>query len=441
MARLNTRATVAVAPRTHEGAPAARINAEHQLRRSVMACLLWERQFYEDGIEIADRIAGLVPEVGLDRVAEMAIEARENMKLRHVPLLLVREMARIGGEHPIVGETIARVIQRPDELTEFLAIYWKDKKQPISAQSKIGLARAFNKFDAYQLAKYDRPAAIRLRDVMFLTHPKPESDEQQKTWEQLIDGTLPPPQTWEVALSAGADKRTAWENLLREGRLGAMAMLRNLRNMQEANVDEGLIRNGLANLNVARVLPFRFIAAAKYAPRFETDLELAMFRATDSLERLPGKTALLIDHSGSMEVPLSTRSDLTRFDAACGLAILIREVCEQAEIIAFSDWQKSIPARRGFALAEAIKHAGRFWGTMTEDAKRYADGLGYDRIIIVTDEQSHQMISDPQGLGYVVNVASYKNGIGYGHWVHVDGFSENVVEYIRLYEAEFSGRM
>ncbi|MCO6763737.1 hypothetical protein KQH43_32080, partial [Streptomyces sp. EL5] len=73
------------------------------------------------------------------------------------------------------------MIQRPDEMTELLAIYWADalgpqqqrKRQPVSAQIKKGLARALTKFDAYQLAKYDRDGAVRIKDVLFLVHAKP----------------------------------------------------------------------------------------------------------------------------------------------------------------------------------------------------------------------------------------------------------------------------
>jgi hypothetical protein len=93
MARLNT-LNLNFGPRTHEGAPARHISAELQLRRSVLACMLWESQFYEDGVEIAGRIAELVPKVAPEKVAALAIEAREQMKLRHAPLALVREMAR-----------------------------------------------------------------------------------------------------------------------------------------------------------------------------------------------------------------------------------------------------------------------------------------------------------------------------------------------------------
>jgi len=133
--------------RTHEAAPARHISNELQLRRSVLACLLWESQFYEDGVEIAGRIAELVPKVEPERVAVLAVEAREQMKLRHAPLLLVREMARHKTHRGLVAETLERVIQRADELCEFVAIYWKDGRVPLSGQVKKGLAAAFPKFD------------------------------------------------------------------------------------------------------------------------------------------------------------------------------------------------------------------------------------------------------------------------------------------------------
>ena len=77
MARLNT-LNLNFAPRTHEGALARHVSPELQLRRSVLACLLWESQFYEDGVEIAGRIAELVPKVAAEKVAALAVEAREH---------------------------------------------------------------------------------------------------------------------------------------------------------------------------------------------------------------------------------------------------------------------------------------------------------------------------------------------------------------------------
>src|SRR6266852_9054348 len=233
---------------THEGAPAKHISPELQLRRSVLACLLWESQFYEDGIEIAGRIAELVPKVAAEKVAALAVEAREQMKLRHAPLLLVREMARHKTHRALVAETLARVIQRADELAEFVAIYWKDGRVPLSGQVKKGLAAAFPKFDEYQLAKYDRGGPINLRDVLFLCHAKPRDQVQADVWKKLVSGSLSAPDTWEVALSSGADKREAWERLLREQKLGALALLRNMR---EAGVDEPLVLEALSAMNAS----------------------------------------------------------------------------------------------------------------------------------------------------------------------------------------------
>ncbi len=159
-------------PRTHEGAPAAIITPEQALRRSVLACMLWENEFYEDGVSIAGRIRELVPKVAAEKVAALAVEARTAMKLRHAPLLLVREMARHATHRALVAETLVRVIQRADELSEFVAIYWADGRRPLSAQVKKGLAAAFTSFDEYALAKYDRASVVRLRDVLFLSPRK-----------------------------------------------------------------------------------------------------------------------------------------------------------------------------------------------------------------------------------------------------------------------------
>ena len=434
MARLNL-LNLNFGPRTHEGAPARNISTELQLRRSVLACLLWENQFYEDGVEIAGRIAQLVPKVVPEKVAALAVEAREKMKLRHAPLLLVREMARHATHRGFVADTLAQVIQRADELAEFVAIYWKDGRVPLSAQVKKGLAAAFPKFDEYALAKYDRGGPIKLRDVLFLAHAKPRNEAQAEVWKRLIAGELTAPDTWEVALSSGADKREAWERLLREQKLGALALLRNLRNMREVRVDESLVLAALGSMSTARVLPFRFLAAARYAPQWEEALEVAMLKCVAGQEKLPGKTIVLVDVSGSMTAPLSHRSEMQRTDAAYGLAVLLREIGEKVAVFSFSNSLVEVPARRGFALRDAIdtsqSHGATYLGKAVD---RLNQNERYDRLIVITDEQAHDTVPSPKGKGYVINVASNKNGVGYGKWTHIDGWSESVVEYIRTLE-------
>ena len=432
MARLNL-FKIPWGPRTHEGGPARNISPELQLRRSVLACLLWEDQFYEEGVEIAGRIQTLVPKVKPEAVAVLAVEARTKMKLRHAPLLLVREMARHKTHRALVSQTLAQVIQRADELAEFVAIYWKDGKVPLSAQVKKGLAQAFRRFDEYHLAKYDRTGPIRLRDVLFLCHAKPRDAEQAALWKRLIEGKLETPDTWEVALSSGAEKREAWERLLRERKLGALALLRNLRNMKQAGVDEDLVLAALEGMNTARVLPFRFLAAARYVPQWEEPLERAMLSALGEQAKLPGRTVLLVDVSGSMTYALSRRSEMLRTDAAHGLAILLREICEKAAVYSFSNDLVEVPPRRGFALRDAVDASQSYNATYLGRALEKIPEK-YDRIIVITDEQAHDRVPGPRGRGYMINVASAQNGVGYGPWMHIDGWSEAVVEYIRALE-------
>jgi len=445
MARLNILKLghLASALQTHEGGPARRVSPELQLRRSVLACLLWEDQFYEDGVAIAGRIAELVPKVEPERVAALAVEARTAMKLRHAPLLLVREMARHKTHRALVAETLATVIQRADELAEFVAIYWQNGRAPLSAQVKKGLAAAFTKFDEYALAKYDRAGPVKLRDVLFLCHAKPRDEAQAALWKRLITGELTPPDTWEVVLSSGADKRESWERLLAERKLGALALLRNLRNMKDAGVREELVLEALHAMKTEHVLPFRFIAAARYAPQWEEALEQAMFacvtthpgqeKARMGHPKLKGKTILLIDVSGSMVAPLSRRSEMMRTDAAYGLAVLLREICEQVSVYSFSNELKRIAPRRGFALRDAIEASQGHMGTYLGKALDEIDE-NYDRLIVITDEQAHDSVPSPKAQGYMINVASYKNGVGYGKWTHIDGWSESVIEYIRELE-------
>jgi hypothetical protein len=303
----------------------------------------------------------------------------------------------------------------------------------LSGQVKKGLAAAFPKFDEYALAKYDRAGAVRLRDVLFLSHAKPRDAEQAGVWKRLVDNELATPDTWEVALSSGGDKRAHWERLLSDRKLGALALLRNLRNMKQAGVSDELVLSGLRAMKTERVLPFRFLAAARYAPQWEAELEQAMFRSVGSREKLAGHTVVLVDVSGSMTAPLSRKSEMLRTDAAYGLAVLLREIAEKVTVYTFSDTLKLVPSRRGFALRDAMDASQRHSSTQLGAA---LDGIRekYDRIVVVTDEQSHDRVPAPKGKGYMVNVASAKYGVGYGAWSHIDGWSEAVVEYIRELE-------
>jgi 60 kDa SS-A/Ro ribonucleoprotein len=430
--RLNTASAI---PRqfTHEGAPAKHITPEQSLRRSVMSCLLWEREFYEDGQAIADRILENAALCDAGTVSAMAVEARNVHGLRHVPLLLLTDLIRRGG--PGVAGTIAQTVRRADEMAELVSIYWRGGKRPLSKQMKLGLAQAFGKFSEYQLAKYDREGPVRLRDVLFLTHPKPVDEAQAALFKRVAERQLVTPDTWEVSLSGGADKRETFERMIREGKLGYLALLRNLRNMVDAGCDLGLVKDAIvARKGADLVWPFRYVAAARACPQLEPAIDQALCEAVASGPRLSGQTVVLVDVSGSMGWPLSGKSDMNRMDAAAALASVING---DVRVFTFSDRTVEVPPRRGMAGVDAIIRSQPRGSTMLGDAVRKINQTvpSADRLIVITDEQSHDRVPDPVAKqAYMINVASSRNGVGYGRWVHIDGFSEAVIRFINEIE-------
>lgn len=434
--RLNTASAI---PKTytHEGGPAKLINAEQALRRSVLSCLLWEREFYEDGQDIAQRILDLAQHVDAATLAMLADEARNIHGLRHVPLLLLTDLIRRGGSG--VAEAIEKTIRRPDEMTELLAIYWRDGRRPLSKQMKVGLGRAFGKFSEYQLAKYDRDGPIKLRDVLFLTHAKPRDSEQEALFKRVADKSLETPDTWEVGLSAGGDKKEVFERLLREGRLGYMALLRNLRNMVDADVDRDLITNAIvARKGADLIFPFRYVAAARACPQLEPYIDQALCEAVAVGPRLEGDTIVLVDVSYSMVDRLSSRSDITRMDAAATLASVLNG---RIRPFSFSNDIVECPPRTGMAGVDAIIRSQGHSGTALGQAVAYVNALPHDRLIVITDEQSNDRVPDPAAAkAYMINVASNRNGVGYGRWTHIDGFSEAVVRFIVEHERSMTDR-
>lgn len=422
-------------PTTHEGAPAKRITYYDALKRSVLACLLWEDTFYEEGEEIAKRISTLAASCTPKQVAELAEAARSTYNLRAVPLWLTMGLK---GSH--LKQTLAEVIQRPDELAEYLALYWLGGKKPLPAAAKKGLAMAFQKFDRYQLAKYKMEGRqIKLVDIMNLVHPKPPKGLEE-TYAQLIKGELKQHGTWEDRVSAGEGKKTdeqkalAMEKLIVENKMGGLAVLRNLRNMQEWGMKDETIRLAISQGSYKRVLPFRFVSAAKYAPRFEPELEAAMIKALSEAPKMPGTTAMLVDVSGSMDNQVAGKSEVKAYDAAASLAMLLREICEDLYIYSFSDRTVLIPNRRGFALRDAIVNSQYHSGTRGGAAITEANSKRPDRIICITDEQFHDRAPDPFKTGYMINVRAYQNGVGYGRWKHLDGWSDYLVRWIQEVE-------
>lgn len=422
----------------HEGCNVRASTSEAKLRRMVLASMLFEDQFYIDGVSHYETVKQLVTQCDPKVVQLLAVEAREKLNLRHIPLMLARELARVGD---LPAEVLTRLIKRPDEMGEFLAHYWKDGRQPLSHQVRKGLAACFHKFNEYQFAKWNKNSdAIKIRDILFLTHAKPKGDEQTELFKKIAEDRLETPDTWETQLSAGADKAKTFTRLMKDSKLGGLAFLRNLRNMRDSGVNENLIAEYAKTVDVSNVLPFRFLAAADNVPEYSHILQEMLFNKCKDLPKLEGNTIILVDVSGSMfGSSISKKSTMDRVHAAAALAILTKELCDNSLVVTFSVDVVIIDSFcRGFNLQNKILNSQLPGGTMLGKAIQTLNstGVNYDRIIVITDEQSSDVVPPVKKdtKGYIINVASYGSGISHGSWTEISGFSESVLEYIKFVE-------
>lgn len=428
------------------------------LRRAVLANLLWEDIAYMDGKKVADEIKRLIPLCDAGDVYNLAREARLVQKLRHTPLFIAVEMCKHPNTRVFVDRLLPEIITRADMLTDFVALYWKEngKNASLCNKAKKGLAEAFHNFNEYKFAKYDRDAEVKLRDVMFLCHPKPVNEYEENLFKKIADRTLTTPDTWEVALSAGKDKKATWERLITENKLGGKAMLMNMNNMKSASVDRYVIEEGLKNLNGTMLLPLDFLKAAKYAPEFSTQISDAMVNSYKNLPKLPGRTLFIVDISGSMHGAISAKSEFDRMKVAEAMAMLAANQCERCEIVATAgnDWSRVHASKqiaypeKGFGLMNQIDdlyHELGGGGIFTRQCLEWCEkqpwfGKGFDRVIVFSDSQDCDINNrTPKPFGkynYICDVSAHTKGINYkGVWTaEISGWSEHFLTYIAAYE-------
>jgi hypothetical protein len=444
--------------RTHGGALAASIGPVAKLRRAVMSTLLFEDQFYEDGVDQMARIRDLALKVDPEALADIAIEARRDHGLRHVPLLLLVLLAKTGSGVPhLVSETITKVCTRADQLTDLLALYRSEGNAKFSAQLKKGIARALENLDTYQMSKYAASTgkAFALRDALFISHARSLDGRLAADFDALANNRLRQLDTWERASSAKVDMKDEFTRLLSEGKLGYLALLRNLRRFEELGLARSAVVDAIKARRGARsVWPTQFYAAAKASPAFADAIQDAMLANVRSWNRLSGRTVIVADISGSMTGALSAKSEFSRYDATALLTGCLVEQCDDPVVYATagSDGRrlhatKKVSATPGFRMIETLKaanvelgHGGIFLTQCMDYIHEHEDKV--DRVIVLTDEQDIDSKRSPLGArmvgdrNYLINVASHQHGIGYKNWIHVDGFSEGVLRWIAAYEAE-----
>ncbi len=403
-----------------EGAKAYRMSPEMELYSAVVTASL-TRKFYESSEDRVNRIVNLIAKVDPVFVAKLAVYTRQKMYLRSIPLVLIVELAKIHSGDSLISRTVEQVIGRADEITELLAYYQLanerngvKKLNKLSKQLQKGLAQAFNKFDEYQFAKYNRQTDVKLKDALFLVHPKAKDDKQQAIFDKIVSGTLSTPYTWEVEISKiSKDNTTAvrkkWEELLDSGRLGYMALMRNLRNILESGVGTSYIKKvgeRIANADEVRnskQLPFRFLAAYRELGQLTNGqraylmdaLEKAAMVSSENIKGFGLETRVLLaaDVSSSMYSTISSRSKIRAYDIGLLLSMLMRRKSTNVITGIFGDTWKTVnlPVKNVLANTQKLNRIEGSVGYSTNGYKvvdyLIENRLVMDKVMLFTDVQ------------------------------------------------------
>ncbi|NDV80723.1 TROVE domain-containing protein [Bacteroides sp. 51] len=374
----------------HEGEQAYRLSPEWQLYTATVTSSLSDK-YYESAESRVETLRKLIVKCDPLFVAQLAVYARQKMNMRSVPLVLAVELAKVHQGDSTVCKMVSGIVQRADEIMELLAYYQlangrRDTKKlnRLSKQLQAGLQNAFNRFDEYQFAKYNREAEVKLRDALFLVHPKAKDETQQALFNKIVNNELETPYTWETELSAlgqtkfASDKekevafRMKWEELIDSRKIGYMALMRNLRNILEAGVSQQHIARvceTLSNTEAVRhskQLPFRFLAAYRemskvksaYASSIMDALEQAVVISAENIAGFNEDTNVLIacDVSGSMQSPVSPKSKILSYDIGLMLAMLLKSRCKNAMTGMFGDKWKviNVPTKGILSNVEAF---------------------------------------------------------------------------------------
>lgn len=425
--------------------------------------------FYRKESEAITELKDLLKKISNKKfAAKAAIFTRNEFGMRSISHVLASELASQLSGANWGKDFYEKVVSRPDDMSEILAYYLAnntDKNNPkFPASMKRGFAKAFDKFDDYQLAKYkNSKKEVKLVDVVNLVHPTPTT-KNKESLKSLVGGTLKNEHTWEAKLSkAGQDasdegelqelKSQAWSDLIGSGRLGYMAALKNINNILTQAPDlceslcdlltnEKLIKN-------SKVLPFRFTTALTAMESLNVDSSLvrkvkvaidqALHISMVNVPKFEGSTLVVVDTSGSMSGKPSEIASL--------FAAMIAKVnsCDVMTFDNFASYRNYNPNDSVITIRDNFRFAGG--GTNFKDIFVKAN-KAYDRVIILSDMQGWVGYTSP-----MFDFADYKSRFSCDPFVYswdlqglstvqiprekiflLAGFSEKVFDIMKVLE-------
>lgn len=443
--------TTGVETTTHEGGAAFERTSKSELFLLAVTNMVNEDTYYELRIGRDARYAELIYKVTADDpdwVRRFLPWLRDTANMRSAAVVGVAEYIKAGGPHG--RQLVADTLLRADEPAELLAYWHATHGKRLPKPLKRGLAVAVAKlYNEKAMLKYDSSRhAVRPTDVITLAHAKPVAPWQLELFVYLSDkrhGRTDPRVgkqlqlvskskdvtekleagvdvtaeevraggiTWERQSGATKMDAAAWERQIPS--MGYMALLRNLRNFDEAGISADARTSVVAKLtNPAEVarsrqFPYRFLSAYKAAPSLQWAqvLETALDLSCGNIPRLRGRSLVLIDLSGSMTNKVSAKSEMSRWEVGALFAAALSKRCEQVDIALFATNNGKLPMQRSESILRymervaAVQRSGQLQhGTMgyTALADQYD---GHDRAVFFTDEQLHDSSSGRSSGSY-----------------------------------------
>ena len=441
---------------------AYKMGDKEKLVTQVLTSFFNESKFYGDNSDEMQETIKRVVATDPEFVANLAAFARREFNMRSVSHILTAYLAHEIAGKPYTRKTVKAVSLRGDDVTEIMACYLNLFGKPIPNALKKGLSDVMQGVDEYTLAKYKgNGKAVKMRDLLCLCRPTPKNETQSELWKKLLNNELETPYTWETELSANGNNADTWEKLIDSGKVGYMALLRNLRNILTANPSNvNKVLDTIQNPEMVRrskQLPFRYLSAYKElkdigGSRVFDTLENAVELSIENMPKLAGTTVIAVDVSGSMSGTVSAKSKVRCYEIAMLLGLMANKICENSIFYTFNSRIEKHPLSTRSGILSTALNSSCGGGTYMylPFNKMIEDKVKADRVIILSDNECNDGCFKRTVQGYV---NSYKQAIGKDIWVHaidlqgygtqqfcgektniIAGWSEKVLEFIKLAE-------
>lgn len=404
MASLNMKAADKAKTTNQSGATAYEMPVEERLATCVLSSFVAEPRYY-GGNCLDDLVADATEAAEKDPVfvAKLAVYARREMNMRSTSHVLCSALAHAtrGRAPEEVRRAISGCVVRGDDVTEILAAYLSLFGKPLPNPLRRGLRDALGDATPYQIAKYrSESRGVKMADAIKMLRPKPRNDRVAEAFAACVGGTLEMPRSWETEVSSRGNTAEAWDDLFYNGGLGYMALLRNLSNISAcgARCIPDAAERIADPIRVAnsRQLPFRFLSARDALMSRGADeilvvaVEKALEESVKSCPRLPGRTVVAVDVSGSMGSPLSKDSSVTVADVAALLGAVVANRSDDAVVYKFANGAERVELDRSLpvlAQSDALRGTGG-WTDMSSVFKEMALGrIVADRVIFLSDNE------------------------------------------------------